>query len=319
MSPRPKKPTTSTPKSRTQLKNVALFKDDDESTKQSKSIQTLRIEQIVISSLQPRRYFDPEQLEQLTQSVKEHGILEPLLVRSLPDNKYELVAGERRYRAAIEAGLADVPVVIKELTDTEALQLALIENLQREDLNPLDETEGILQLIALRENLSVDEVISRLYRMYNEVKGNVNSSNPNVRVNEFDDSVKVIFESLLSMNWLSFVKNKLPLLKLPEDVLSALRSGQIEYTKAKAVARIKDEQQRKNLISEAVAENLSLVQIKEKIAALSTDKTSSPSPSTQLKTITRRLNQSKLWSKNPKKWKQVQNWLQKIETLLEET
>ena len=318
MSPRPKKSTT-TPKSRTQLKNVALFKDDDEPTKQSKSIQTLRIEQIVISSLQPRRYFDPEQLEQLTQSVKEHGILEPLLVRSLPDNKYELVAGERRYRAAIEAGLADVPVVIKELTDTEALQLALIENLQREDLNPLDETEGILQLIALRENLSVDEVISRLYRMYNEVKGNVNSSNPNVRVNEFDDSVKVIFDSLLSLNWESFVKNKLPLLKLPKDILKALRSGQIEYTKAKAIARIKDEQQRKNLISEAVAENLSLMQIKEKIAALSTDKTSSPSPSTQLKTITRRLNQSKLWSKNPKKWKQVQNWLKKIETLLEET
>ena len=163
MSPRPKKTTTSTPKSRTQLKNVALFKDDDESTKQSKSIQTLRIEQIVISSLQPRRYFDPEQLEQLTQSVKEHGILEPLLVRSLPDNKYELVAGERRYRAAIEAGLADVPVVIKELTDPEALQLALIENLQREDLNPVEETEGILQLIALRENLAVDEVISSLF------------------------------------------------------------------------------------------------------------------------------------------------------------
>ena len=318
MSPRPKKSTT-TPKSRTQLKNVALFKDDDEPTRQSTSTKTLRLKQIVISSSQPRRYFDPNKLEQLTQSIKEHGILEPLLVRSLPNNKYELVAGERRYRASQRAELAEVPVVVKELTDTEALQLALIENLQREDLNPVEETEGILQLIALRENLAVDEVISRLYRMYNEVKGNVNSSNPNVRVNEFDDSVKVIFESLLSMNWLSFVKNKLPLLKLPEDVLSALRNGQIEYTKAKAVARIKDEQQRKKLISEAVAENLSLVQIKEKITALSTDKTSSPSPSTQLKTITRRLNQSKLWSKNPKKWKQVQNWLQKIENLLEET
>lgn len=318
MSPRPKKSTT-TPKSRTQLKNVALFKDENEPTKQSTSIQTLRIEQIVTSSNQPRRYFDPDKLEQLTQSVKEIGILEPILVRSLPDNKYELVAGERRYRAAERAERAEVPVVVKELTDTEALQLALIENLQREDLNPVEETEGILQLIALRENLAVDEVISRLYRMYNEVKGNVNSSNPNVRVNEFDDSVKVIFESLLSMNWSSFVKNKLPLLKLPEDVLSALRTGQIEYTKAKAVARIKDEQQRKKLISEAVAENLSLVQIKEKIAALSIDKPSSPSPSTQLKTITRRLNQSKLWSKNPKKWKQVQNWLQKIENLLEET
>ena len=316
---RPPKKSTPTPKSRTQLKNVALFKDEDEPTRQSRATQTLRLEQIVTSPSQPRRYFDPDKLELLTQSVKQHGILEPLLVRSRSDNKYELVAGERRYLAATAAGLAEVPVVVKELTDTEALQLALIENLQREDLNPVEETEGILQLIALRENLAVDEVISRLYRMYNEVKGNVNSSNPNVRVNEFDNSVKVIFDSLLSLNWLSFVKNKLPLLKLPEDVLSALRGGQIEYTKAKAIARIKDEQQRKNLIEEAVAENLSLVQIKEKIAALSTDETSSSSPSTQIKTITRRLNQSKLWSKNPKKWKQVQNWLKKIETLLEET
>ena len=316
---RPPKKSTPPPKSRTQLKNVALFKDEDEPTRQSRATQTLRLEQIVTSPSQPRRYFDPDKLELLTQSVKQHGILEPLLVRSLPDNKYELVAGERRYLAATAAGLAEVPVVVKELTDTEALQLALIENLQREDLNPVEETEGILQLIALRENLAVDEVISRLYRMYNEVKGNVNSSNPNVRVNEFDDSVKVIFDSLLSLNWSSFVKNKLPLLKLPEDVLSALRGGQIEYTKAKAIARIKDEQQRKNLIEEAVAENLSLVQIKEKIAARSTDETSSSSPSTQIKTITRRLNQSKLWSKNPKKWKQVQNWLKKIETLLEET
>ncbi len=317
MSRPPKKTTTSTPKSRTQLKNVALFKDDDESTKQSKSIQTLRIEQIVISSLQPRRYFDPEQLEQLTQSVKEHGILEPLLVRSLPDNKYELVAGERRYRAAIEAGLADVPVVIKELTDTEALQLALIENLQREDLNPLDETEGILQLIALRENLSVDEVISRLYRMYNEVKGNVNSSNPNVRVNEFDDSVKFIFNSLLSMNWESFVKNKLPLLNLPEDILSALRSGQIEYTKAKAIARVKDEETRKQLLEKAIANSLSLSQIRELIKELKPAKQQEELRTRFDTTYKQAKKAKKLWN-DAKKRKQLESLLAKLEKLIAE-
>ncbi len=99
---------------------------------------------------QPRRYFDAEKLEQL---VKQHGISEPLLVRPLPDNQYELVAGERRYRAAVKLELAEVPVVVRELNDTEALQLALVENLQREDLSAVEKTEGILQLLALKLNL----------------------------------------------------------------------------------------------------------------------------------------------------------------------
>lgn len=109
------------------------------------------------------------------------------------------------------------------------------------------------------------------------------------------------------------------LLKLPAEILEVLRQGKIEYTKAKAIALVKDEQQRKNLIDEALSKNLSLVQIKEKIKALSTKDNSALSPSNQVKTITSRLNRSKLWEKNPKKWKQVQNWLEKIENLLEET
>jgi ParB family transcriptional regulator, chromosome partitioning protein len=99
---------------------------------------------------QPRHYFDPEKLEQLVQSIAQHGILEPLLVRPLETNQYELVAGERRYRAALKLGLSEVPVVIRQLNDEEATQLALIENLQREDLNPIEETEGILQLLAFK-------------------------------------------------------------------------------------------------------------------------------------------------------------------------
>lgn len=93
----------------------------------------------------------------------------------------------------------------------------------------------------------------------------------------------------------------------------------IWLNQTRAIAKIKDEQQRNNLIDEAVTQNLSLAQIKEKIKALSSEDDSVPSPSTQVKTITSRLNRSKLWEKNPKKWKQVQNWLQKIENLLEDT
>ncbi|HEY9672687.1 MAG TPA: ParB/RepB/Spo0J family partition protein, partial [Waterburya sp.] len=135
--------------------------------------QLVPLSSIRLPAQQPRRYFEQQKMAQLVLSVKEHGILEPLLVRPLPDGEYELVAGERRYRAAKEVGLLEVPIVARELTDEEALQLALVENLLREDLNPVEETEGILQLLALKLDLSVQEVIAVLYRMQNEAKGKV--------------------------------------------------------------------------------------------------------------------------------------------------
>jgi ParB family transcriptional regulator, chromosome partitioning protein len=275
------------------------------------------IESIHLPQQQPRRYFDPEKIEQLTQSVKEHGILEPLLVRSLPDNKYELVAGERRYRAATAAGLNEVPVVIKELTDSEALQLALIENLQREDLNPVEETEGILQLLAIKESIAVEEVISRLYRMYNEVKGNVNSSNPNVGVNKFDEGVQAIFDSLGRMNWESFVKHKLPLLKLPEDILEALRSGQIEYTKAKAIASLKDETARAELLKDAIVNSLSLSQIKERISEVKPVKEKEELQN-RVDTTYKQLKKSKQLWQDPKKRKKLESLLSQLEKLIGE-
>ena len=131
--------------------------------------QSISIDSIVLPASQPRRYFDPQKLQQLTESVRQHGILEPLLVRPAPEaGKYELVAGERRYRAAREVGLTSVPVTIRELTDEAALQLALVENLQREDLNPVEEAEGILQLLGIRLKMSASEVPSLLYRMRNQ-------------------------------------------------------------------------------------------------------------------------------------------------------
>jgi ParB family chromosome partitioning protein len=95
--------------------------------------------------------FDEASLEELVTTVKEHGVLEPLLVRPTQKaNQYELVAGGRRYRAAQRADLTEVPVIVLSLTDSQALEVALIENLQREDLNPLEETLGILNLLAIK-------------------------------------------------------------------------------------------------------------------------------------------------------------------------
>ncbi|HEY9657319.1 MAG TPA: ParB/RepB/Spo0J family partition protein, partial [Allocoleopsis sp.] len=98
---------------------------------------------------QPRRYFNPEKMAQLVASVRVYGILEPILVRPLKDGNYELIAGERRLRAAQEVGLTQIPVVSHEVSDQEALKIALMENLQRDDLNPIEETEAILELLAI--------------------------------------------------------------------------------------------------------------------------------------------------------------------------
>ena len=91
---------------------------------------------------QPRKYFDEEALKELADSIAMHGVIQPLLVRPLSDGGYQLIAGERRWRASRMAGLTQVPVVVREMTDMEAMELALIENLQREDLNPIEEAEG---------------------------------------------------------------------------------------------------------------------------------------------------------------------------------
>jgi ParB family chromosome partitioning protein len=280
------------------------------------------IESIHLPQEQPRRYFDTHKLQSLVQSVKEHGILEPLLVRPKTDNQYELVAGERRYRAAKEANLSQVPVVIRELSESEALQLALVENLQREDLNPVEETEGVLQLLALKLNLAVEEVTSRLYRMYNEVKGNVNSANPNVRVSDQDPTVQSVFDSLGLMSWESFVKNRLPLLNLPSELKEALCRGEIAYTKAQAIARVKDEQERKALLKAALEENLSLTQIKERIASLKEKKVSNneselPSLRSRMDIAYTKAKKSTIWE-DPKKQKRLYKLLAELEALVSE-
>lgn len=114
---------------------------------------------------QPRRRF--ENLEKLAASIKERGVLQPLLVRPTKDG-YAIIAGERRFRAAQMAGLTEVPVVILEVDEPTAHKVALAENLQREDLNPYEETLGILSLLEMRLNKGREEVIGLLHRMRNE-------------------------------------------------------------------------------------------------------------------------------------------------------
>ena len=298
-----------------QLKGVAaLLGDSVYPTEDTTTPHTISIESIKLPNSQPRRYFDPEKLEQLVISVKEHGILEPLLVRPLEAGQYELVAGERRYRAALKVELKEIPVVVRELNDREALQLSLVENLIREDLNPIEETEGILQLLSLRLNQDTDNVVSLLYRMQNEAKGKVTQ---NVLGSDDSEAIEAVFDALGMISWESFVSSRLPLLKLPEDVLEALRKGEIEYTKATAIARVKDLAQRTALLEETIAESLSLTQINERIKASRQVNPEPPSLKNRYKEASSQLQKAKIWE-NPKKQKALEKLLAQIEALLVE-
>ena len=332
---------------------------ETESAPNSADSSLVKLSELHRPAQQPRRYFDPSSLQELVASIKLHGILQPLLVRPLPQGGYELVAGERRYLAATEAQLSEVPVVVKELDDESAWAISLIENLQREDLNPLEETEGILQLLAIKFKSEIEFVPRILYRLQkgrknqddelpssriieakdeespgesssaarevgeeekssHNVMGNQESGQSNID-NEELSIVEEVFKSLGLMNWESFVKNRLPLLNLPEEIKLVLREGQISYTKAKAIATLKDEVQRAALLAEAIEKQLSLSQIKERIKEL--QPASSPQPQEipdRLKAAYQQVKKTRIWE-DKKKRRQLETLLNKLEALIGQT
>ncbi len=213
----------------------------------------------LVPQAQPRRRF--EGLEALAQSIREKGVLQPLLVRPLGDGRYAIVAGERRYRAAKMAGLTEVPVRVLEISEREARLLALVENLQREDLNPYEETLGVLDLLSEELGKTREEVVSLLHRMRDEVRGKVPQ---NVLGSPEAQRVEEVFQALGRMGWESFVQTRLPLLSLPEDLKEALEAGAIPYTAALELKKVKDPEARARLLLEARA-GLSLRELKARV------------------------------------------------------
>lgn len=183
----------------------ALFADNSIEEIASTSAVKLKIMDIEPNRDQPRKIFDEDALAELADSIAKHGVIQPLLVRPMPDGSYQLVAGERRWRASRMAGLTEVPVVIKELSDDEAMTLALIENLQREDLNAIEEAQGIK---ALMDTLSLTQ---------DEAAERVGKSRP-------------------------AVANALRLLKLPDSVIALVSDGKLSPGHARALLGFKDEQ-----------------------------------------------------------------------------
>lgn len=164
----------------------------------------LPLSEIVPNKEQPRKTFDEGALQELADSITQHGVLQPLLVRPLPGGGYQLVAGERRWRASRLAGLKEVPVVVKDLSDVETMEIAIIENLQREDLNPIEEAEGLQALI------------DRCGFTQEDVATSVGKSRP-------------------------AIANSLRLLRLPPEVRDMTREGTISAGHARALLAFENE------------------------------------------------------------------------------
>ena len=274
--------------------------------------ENIRLDQISPPAFQPRRYFDEDAMAELTASIQKHGILQPILVRPLGDEQYQLVAGERRYNAAKALGLTQVPVIVRQMTEAEAMQYALMENLQREDLNPVEETEGILQLLELSLETDRSSVISLLNRMAKVERGLAD----NVIRQEDREAISSVFQSLGKLSPESFRTNRLPLLNLPGDILEAIRGGQIEYTKAKALSKVKEAELRAALLTEAIGQSLSLREIRERIKA-EQKPAHREELQARMEAIPKKIKKLKVWD-DPDKRKKVEALLAEMEMLLSE-
>jgi len=194
--------------------------------------------------------------------------LEPVLVRRV-ERGYELVAGERRTRAAREAGLSHMPAIVLDLDDREALEISIMENLQREDLNAVEETEAVLQLLELSLDVDRAGALALLNEIVQEARGRA----PQARFTAAQRQLAVeLFERLGRFTPASFLANRVPILGFPNELLEAVRAGRLSFTKAQALARVDDPGDRLGLLELAVRDELSLSQIRRRITELRTDR-----------------------------------------------
>ena len=201
---------------------------------------TLQLSQLQPGQFQPRAHFAQDALDELSRSVKEQGVLQPLLVRPLGGGKFEIVAGERRWRAAGQAGLSEVPVLIRTLSDTEARMAAAVENLQREDLNVIEEVRARLQVAAAILEVPEHEAVARMFAL---------DRHPDAAPEQVE-RLDSAFAALGGETWHSFIRNRAAVLNLPEDVQLAVREG-LDYRKALIIGRVGKASERASLMAQA--------------------------------------------------------------------
>ncbi|MFB6466497.1 nucleoid occlusion protein [Cytobacillus sp. Hz8] len=202
-----------------------------ENREENEEVRKIPIDHIVPNRFQPRTVFDDEKIEELARTIHIHGIIQPIVVREYEKGKYEIIAGERRLRAIKKLGWHEVPAIIKNLTDTETASVALIENLQREELSPIEEAMAYGKLLELH-NLTQEALAQRLG------KGQ------------------------------STVANKLRLLKLPREVQDALLMKKITERHARALIPLKDPEKQIKLLNDIIEKGYNVKQTEEQVVKL---------------------------------------------------
>jgi ParB family transcriptional regulator, chromosome partitioning protein len=259
---------------------------------------------------QPRRYFDEEAHQSLSASVRKRGVLQPVILRPIGD-RYLVIAGERRTRAAREAGLTEIAAVVMDVNETEAYEIATLENLAREDLNPLEETEAVLNLLEMRLEQPRDRIVWLLRQIYYESKGSTFAVVIPERERGVIDSV---FAAVARFSPASFVTNRLPLLKLPEDLLEAINLGRLPFSSIKPLAAVTDRAMRTELLEEAIRNKLNKAEVTELVR----ERTASKPPPKRVLEIRSRLSivQRQVKGVDAKKATLISKLIDEIEAIL---
>ncbi|MCJ7842842.1 nucleoid occlusion protein [Lederbergia sp. NSJ-179] len=216
-------------------KELPIDKEIDEEIEETEEVRNIPVKNIVPNRFQPRTIFNEEKIEELARTIRTHGIIQPIVVREIEDDQFEIIAGERRYRAVQSLGWLEVPAIIKNLSDTETASVALIENLQREELTPIEEAMAYGKLLDIH-NLTQEALAQRLG------KGQ------------------------------STVANKLRLLKLPPEIQEGLMQKKITERHARALIPLKDVEKQVQVMNMVIEKNLNVKQTEEQVVKMLTKK-----------------------------------------------
>ncbi len=249
-----------------------------------------------------------QDIEKIRPSIAALGILEDLLVRPHPDlpGELEILAGHTRYEVALLEKLEDAPIKVFDASDEMAVEIVTATNLQRRVLNPIAETDAILTLLSVKLGRTRSEVLQLFYQRSNSTK-NV------LRTPEWQ-LIERVFETTTRISPETFRVERVPLLNLPTELLEAVRQGQLEYTKAKVIARIADPVERQQVLEQAIAESLSLSQIRQLIAPLLPSKPIGSGFKVKAAQILQQLKKADL---DPARMQQVNEYLDRIQQLLD--
>lgn len=270
------------------------FLTEEESVEENK-VQCLPLDRLRAAKWQPRRYFDPEKIADLASSFQTHGFRGTVNVRPVGEGMYEIIAGERRYRAAQQAKLTEIACVIDDYTDEQALEFSLVENLVREELSKLEETEGILDLIALKLGKQKAEVVQLIHSDGHSRRLKGRSISPNSLLGQI-----VSILDRLGVDLQLFRTKNLTLLNLASDLKQAHLTGDLSYTKALELNKIKEPLLRKKLLKQAITQQWSFSEVKDQVRVARDE--GNPVPVGQAKRFLQRMTVARKTAQKSQLW-----------------